>query len=71
MCMKRFTAAFPLRVRPRCASTPKVGSVTVRAWDKPAVDLVAVKDAPNVDVLKNVAIGVGWNLIVAAGSERG
>ena len=35
-----------------------VGAVTIRAWDKPTVDVVAVKDARSVDDLKNIVINV-------------
>ncbi len=35
-----------------------VGAVTVRVWDKPTVDIVAVKDARSADDLKNIAINV-------------
>lgn len=35
-----------------------VGGVTVRAWDKPMIDVVAVKSAPSDDDLKNVAVKV-------------
>lgn len=35
-----------------------VGGVTVRTWDKPAVDIVAVKDAHSAEGLKNIDIVV-------------
>jgi hypothetical protein len=35
-----------------------VGGVTMRAWNKPMIDVVAVKSARSVDDLKNIAINV-------------
>jgi len=35
-----------------------VGGVTVRSWDKPAVDITAVKSAHSADALKNIDINI-------------
>lgn len=35
-----------------------VGGITIRTWDKPAVDIVAVKSAHSADALKNIDVVV-------------